>query len=304
MPTYERKYIHQSSPYKRDIGNTAKEIQNIYYGEVISVEDDTEGGRIKVRIADLDTRTADENLPWCYPMLPKFFHLYPQVGEVVRIFLEDVRYPQRSRYWLGSVISQLQKIEYDSLYTALSTTNVQLSAPENAISTYPDAKGVFPEREDIGIVGRDNTDVILRVRDVEIRAGKNELTDVNDSDNSGVFKLNKVNPASVRLTYDVTGQTTTSTSMIMADKIGIISHEGIPKFKAAEIDQNDREDIFNRAHPLGRGDVIVEALELLRKAIVQHIHGYPGLPADKSGILIDLEKVDFTQILQPNIVIN
>jgi len=304
MATYERKYIHQTSPYKRTVGNEAKEIQNIYYGEVVSIEDSTDGGRIRVRIADLDTKTKDANLPWSYPMLPKFFHVYPQVGEVVRVLIEDIRYPQRSRFWMGSVISQLQKIDFDEFYSALSTTNAQISAPEKAISTYPEAKGVFPKKEDIAIIGKDNTDVILRVRDVEIRAGKNELADDNDTENSGVYRLNKENPASIRAIYDVTGQTTISSSMVMADRIALISHEGIPKFKAAEIDQTDREQIFSTAHPLGRGDVIVEALELLRKALVQHIHPESRLVADKSGIVIDLEKVDFTQILQKNIVIN
>jgi len=75
MP-YDRNLIVQSDPYKRDI-NTEKAVRNIYWGEVISIEDETDGGRIKVRIPDLDTKTLNENLPWCYPMLPKFFHLYP-----------------------------------------------------------------------------------------------------------------------------------------------------------------------------------------------------------------------------------
>lgn len=293
---YEKKIILQSDPYKREGINKQKEIKNVYWAEVISIDDPTEGGRIKARIADLDSKITNNNLPWAYPMLPKFFHVYPQVGEVVRIFLEDVKYPQRSRYWMGSVISQLQKIEYDPLYTALSTTNINFSAPEKAISTYPEAKGVFPEKQHIALIGKDNTDIILKVRDVEIRAGKNEL--------NNVFKLNKINPASVRLTYDVTGKTTLSGTMIMADKIALISHDGKPKFKGAEIDQKDRNKIFDQAHPLGRGDTILQALELLRKALVQHIHGYPGLPADKSGILIVLEKADFSQILQKNIVIN
>ncbi len=296
MPNYERKLVHQTDPYKRNVGNKQADIRNIYWGEVTSIEDDTDGGRIRVRIPNLDNRIPNDNLPWSYPILPKFFHLYPKVGEVVRIFIEDVNYPQRSRYWMGSVISQLQKVEYDPLFTALSTTNVSFTQPENAISTFPDAKGVFPEKEDIGIIGRNNTDFILRVGDVEIRAGQHEHKDV--------YKLNKVNPASIRATYDVTGETTISSSVIMGDKIALISHEGVPKYQAAEIDQNDRKNIFDTAHPLGRGDTIVEALEILRKALVQHIHGYPGLPADKSGILLDLEKADFTQILQKNIVIN
>jgi hypothetical protein len=292
---YEKK-PPQNQPELRVNINKDKPIQNVYWGVVRSVYDPTEGGRIKVYIPKLDVTTLPENLPWADPMLPKFFHLYPKKDEVVRVFIGDSTKPQSQRFWMGSVISQLQKVEEETLYTALATSDINFTAPERAISTYPDAKGVFPEQEDIGIIGRDNTDIILRVRDVEIRAGKNE--------NENVFVLNKTNPASIRATYDVTGDTTISSSMIMADKIGLIAHEGIPKFKAAEITQEDRQNIFSQSHPLGRGDVIVEALELLRKALVQHIHPYSGVPADKSGILIDLEKADFTQILQKNIVIN
>jgi len=197
---------------------------------------------------------------------------------------------------MGSIISQLQKIGNDPMYTALSTTNIQFSNPLPAISTYPDAKGVFPEKSDIALIGRDNTDIILRVRDVEIRAGKNEV--------NNVYSLNKQNPASVRATYDVTGETTTSSTILMGDKIALISHDGIPKFKAVDIDQNERQKIFNEGHPLGRGDTIVQALELMRRAIIEHVHPYSGLPSDPSGAILDLEKADFTKILQNNIVIN
>lgn len=295
MSTFDKKYSLQSSPYRKD-SNSQKGIKNIYWGEVISIDDSTDGGRIQVRLPDLDNKILNENLPWSYPMLPKFFHLYPKVGEVVRVFIEDTEFPQRSRFWMGSVISQLQKINFDTIYTALSTTNVNLTTPEKAISTYPDAKGVFPTKNDVAILGRDNTDVVLRIGEVEIRAGKHEI--------DNVYKLNKVNPASHKMTFEVTGETTISTSMVMADRIALISHDGIPKYKAAELDQEDRNNVFDTAHPLGRGDVIVDALELLRMAIVQHVHAYPKLPADKSGVMIDLEKVDFNQILQKNIVIN
>lgn len=291
----EKKTILQSDPYKRDI-NKQKDVRNVYWGEVVSIDDPTDGGRIRVRIADLDNKTPNENLPYAYPLIPKHFHIYPQVGEVVRIILEDVNYPQRSRFWMGSVISQPHKIGYDNIYTALSTTNLAVTAPEKAPSTYPEAKGVYPNIEDIALVGRENTDLILRERDVELRAGKHEY------DNNLV--LNKKNPASVRLLFEQISGKTQSSVVTMADKIAFISHEGIPKFKAAQIDEKEREEIFATGHPLGRGDVIVEALEILRKAIIQHIHPYSGLPSDKSGVIIDLEKIDFTQILQRNIVIN
>lgn len=296
---YEKKYIQKSNSFNSDY-NKENEIKNVYWGEVISIEDKTDGGRIKVRIDGLDNKLENENLADCYPLLPKFFHIYPQIGEVVRIFLGDTRYPQRDRYWMGSVISQLQKIGFDNKYTALSTTNLGVSTPAEAPSSIPDAAGVYPKINDVALLGKKNTDIILRERDLEIRAGQHEL---NDN-----LKLNKTNPASVRLSFDeITGTTavqTVSSNVLMADRIALISHDGIPKFKAAEIDDTDRNKIFSEAHPLGRGDVIVDALEILRKAILQHIHPYSGLPSDKSGIVIDLEKIDFTQILQKNIVIN
>jgi len=292
---YEKKTILQSDPYKRNI-NTEKEVKNIYWGQVISINDETDGGRIQVRLPDLDSKILNENIPWAYPMLPKFFHLYPKVGEIVRIFIEDTKYPQRSRFWMGSVISQLHKINFDAYYTALSTTNIGLVAPEKAPSTYPDAKGVFPELEDIALIGRDNTDFILREKDVEIRAGKHEI--------NNILSLNKKNPASVRLTYEVTGSSTISSSIVMADRIGLISHSGNPKYKFGQLDQKDRNNIFNTGHPIARGDVLVDALEVIRKALLQHLHPYSNLPSDKSGIIIDLEKIDFSQILQKNIITN
>jgi len=294
---YDKKYIQQSVLYQKE-DNKDEEIKNVYWGVVHSIKDETMGGRIKVRIDKLDDKLENTNLTECYPLIPKFFHQYPQKGEVVRIILEDVRYPQRGRYWVGSVISQPQKINYDNKYSALSTTNAAISLPETAPSAIPEADGIYPNIKDIALLGRDNTDIVLRKQDIEMRAGQHEL--------NNNLKLNKTNPASIRLTFDeTTGITeTVSSNVIMADRIALISHDGIPKFKAVKLDATDRDKIFSEAHPLGRGDVIVEALELIRKAIIQHVHPYSGVPVDKSGIVIDLEKVDFTQLLQKNIVIN
>ena len=293
--TYERKWEHQTDTYKR-ISNKEDNVKNIYWGTVISLGDTTDGGRIKVRIGDLDNKIPDENIPDAYPLLPKFFWQIPQKGEAVRIIIEDPKHPQRSRYWTGSIISQPHKINFDGIRTALSTTNFALTRPEPAPSSIPEAKGVYPDERDIALVGRDNTDIILRKREVEIRAGKHEI------DNN--LKLNRLNPASVKLTFEDISGTTVSTNVMMADRIALISHDGNPKFKGAQLDVIDRDKIFKEAHPLGRADVIVEALEILRKAIIQHIHPYSGMPADKSGIVIDLEKIDFNAIIQKNIRIN
>ena len=293
--------IQTSNPYKRE--DSIQITRTIYYGEVISIDDPTDGGKIQVKILGLDNKTANADLPYCYPLLPKFFHLYPQVGEMVRVFIEDIRYPERSRFWLGSVISQPQRIGFDSIYTAFSTTNVALTIPEPAVSTYPDAVGVFPLKTDVAIVGKVNTDVILRINEVHIRAGKHE--------NDNILKLNTKNPAEISLVYEAKTGTTNATvsayqssTIVMSDKIALISHEGNPQFKAARLAQKDRERIFTEGHPMVRGDVLVEALNAMRNVLISHVHGYSNLPADREGIVIELEKINFETILQKNIVIN
>ena len=294
--SFDKPILQTSNPYKKEGDNSTT--RTIYYGEVISIDDATEGGRIKVKIADLDNRTALSDLPWCYPMLPHFFHIYPQVGEIVRVFIEDIRFPQRSRFWMGSVVSQMQKIGFDSVYTALSTTNIGLTNPEPAPSTYPDADGVFPLMNDVALVGKINTDVILRINEVHIRAGKHE--------NDNILKLNTKNPAQISLVYETKDDSDEyySNAIMMADKIAIISHSGNPQFKAARLKPEDRKRIFDEGHPIARADILAEALEIIRRAVINHIHGYSGLPADKNSIIKDLESINFEAILQNNIVTN
>lgn len=295
---YEKKYLQTSDPYKKTT-DTISDVRNVYYGEVVSIDDPTDGGRIKVKILGLDNKVTDiSELPYCFPMLPKFFHVFPKVGEMVRVFLEDVNLPQRGRFWLGSIISQPQKVEFDSVYTALSTTDKGLTAPEQAPSSYPDAQGVYPTKDEIGIVGRVNTDVILRDNQLELRAGKHE--------NDEPLKLNIENPASVSLSFEQKQNEDEyySNTVVLSDKIALVSHSGNPKFKAARLNAEDRSRIFEEGHPVARADVLIEALNVMRRAIIAHIHGYSGLPADKTSIINDLEEINFENIVQENIVIN
>jgi len=295
---FDKHIIQTSNPNKQSSTSIVRN-RTIFYGEVISIDDDTDGGRIKVRIPNIDNRTPDENLPYSYPLLPKFFHLYPQVGEMVRIFIEDTKFPERSRFWLGSVISQPQKIGFDSKFSALSTTNLAYTNPSKSPSTYPDADGVYPLKTDVAIVGKVNTDIILRLNEVHLRAGKHE--------NGDVLKLNTTNPASIDMVFEpVDGNTNEyySNTVVMSDKIALISHEGNPKFKSARVTAEDRARIFEEGHPIARADVLVEALNIIRTALIGHIHGYSGLEPDKNAILKKLEELQFEEILQKNIVTN
>ena len=294
--SFEKKYIQTSDPYKKET-NKETAVRNIYYGEVVSIDDPNEGGRIRVKIPDFDNKTPNEHLPLAMPMLPKFFWIIPQVGEVVRIFIEDTRYPQRGRHWMGSIISQPQKIGYDGYFTALSTSNISTINPEANPSSYPDAAGVYPTVKDVALIGRDNTDVVLKEKQIQIRVGKHVI--------DNVLALNKENPAFIQMDFFAAEEKKTqSTIVTMGDKIALISHDGTPKFKTNSLDQDEINRIFNEGHPLLRGDLAVKAFEMIRDAMVHHIHGYNGLAADKAGAIVQLQKIDFSKLLQPNIRIN
>ena len=295
--SFDKPIIQTSNPNKREHAGIVRN-RTIFYGEVMSITDDTDGGRIQVRIPELDNKTANNDLPWCYPMMPKFFHHYPQVGEMVRVLLEDNKFPERSRFWEGPVISQPQKIGFDSKFTSLATTNLALTRPEKAPSTYPDADGVFPTKDDIAIVGKVNADIILRLNEVHIRAGKHE--------NDDILKLNTKNPASIDMVFEPLQDTEEfySSTVMQADKLALISHDGDPNFKAARVSAEDRVRIFDEGHPIARADVLVEAMRVIIDAVVTHIHPYPGMEADKTAIIKKLEELQLELIMQKNIVIN
>jgi hypothetical protein len=293
--SFDKKYNQQSrSSFGSKDLNQQEPVRSIYFAAVVSIDDKLDGGRIRVRIPDIDNDISDGNLTYCYPILPKFFWNYPKVGEVVRIFIEDTRYPQKGRHWMGSVISQPQKIKKDDQTTALSTTGLKTQPAEQAISTIPEALGIFPDLDDIAIIGRDNVDMILRERELEFRVGKHIF--------NNVLQVNRKNPATLRMNYEDEG--TRSSAVLQADKIALLSHAGNPKFKVLDVDSKERDRIFKEGHPLPYGDVLAEILKVYRRAILTHIHGYSGLPPDKSNPIADLEKLDLNSMLSGNIVIN
>lgn len=292
---YDKKYIQQAkSSYGSKDLNVQEPVKSVYFAKVISIIDKEDGGRIKVRIPDIDNEISDANLSDCYPILPKFFWNFPKVGEMVRIFIEDTRYPQKGRHWMGSVISQPQKIKQDDSTTALSTTPLKTTPPEQAMSTLPEAIGVFPDIKDIGIIGRDNVDIILRERELELRVGKHKHDDI--------LQINRKNPASIKMNFEEEGSR--SSIIFSADKIALLSHAGDPKFKVLNVDKAERDRIFEKGHPVAKADILREILKVYRDAILQHIHGYSGLPADKDKIIANLEKIDLESIVSKHVVIN
>ncbi|HPC09687.1 MAG TPA: hypothetical protein PLN85_01280 [archaeon] len=302
LDSYINKITHTSNPLRKSPSTIVPQ-RTIFYGTVLDIDDKTDGMRIKVYIPDLDSqidKDNPENLSWCYPLLPKFFHVYPKINETVRVFIEDISFNQKGRFWLGSIISQPHKIGGDYIFSARSNIDKEMGlAPEKAPSTYPDAEGIYPTKTDVAIIGRVNTDVILRLNEVHIRAGKHE--------NDNPLKLNIKNPAQISLVFEpnIEKKDEYQSNIIMtSDKIALISHDGNPNLKTTKLKFEDRKRIFDNTHPLVRGDVLLEILEIFRNVLINHIHGYSALPAEKTEIIRMLEELQFEPMLQKNIVIN
>jgi hypothetical protein len=195
-----------------------------YWGKVVSIKDEYESRTIKVYIPEIDSKSADfdpfaistnnkftsafqkaiidafiDNLPECYPLTPAFFHYVPQLGERVMVIMDRYHNTLKSaqkekRYYFTTSISKPQNIDFDPYDTTASSRESDgILKTGKAISEIPEAKGAYATKTDIGLVGRKNTDVLLRDGEVLLRAGKHE------KDKNTVF--NKKDPAYIQIRH-------------------------------------------------------------------------------------------------------
>ena len=166
-----------------------RSIPLIRVGEVMDVDDAKKTGRIRVKIDGIDKSDVTvESLPYCVPLTPRFLNVMPKIGELVLVFQYEykkgVKYTEFSsqRFWMGPLISQSNKLNYDPIVDARSVmTGGKFKLPDITLSN---TEGVYPNTEDIALQGRGNTDVILKEGQIWIRAGKYKDTEEKNQFNS------------------------------------------------------------------------------------------------------------------------
>lgn len=322
---------NKMSTGRKSVIETIDSNRIVELGEVISVDDPNYLGRIKVRIKGTrakggDDGIADVDLPWCFPLLPKFVSTQPKIKEAVFIFTFSKDRQHADRMYLGPIISQPQQLNFDPFYvTALAGFTFGVETPRVSINTIPQLKGIFPNPDDISIQGRYNTDVTQKINEVVIRAGKFETSPI-DGNNPFPFKFNSKTQAYIQIKNDVVIVKETdlqkeekgSVTNIVANKINLLTHkDGAPRFDLTNqdnlISSEELLTILDDAHPLPFGDIQLEYLRLMKDAIINHVHNGSGNPAtdlvasgNKQSLAIfkaradDLEK----QMLSKNIRIN
>ena len=289
----------------------------IKMAQVESVEDDADGLRIKARLSQDGLQTTSE-LPYAYPLLPKTFRTVPKVGEGVLIFLSELGNNNSNRYYIGPIISQDQKLIYDQYDygrgTAISLLQGGEINPLTKLSKYEETNGSFPKVSDVAVVGRKSEDIILKEDEIDLRCGiRTEPINESDKNLVGNILFNKLNPSYIQLKYKKSigfskNQEADSIINLVADKVNIISHKDVNSFNLTDknelIKTSEMDDIMSKLHQLPYGDILVKVLNVIRNAITNHVHPYPGMPPCSDTYIMDLLSNDFNEILSNNVRIS
>lgn len=280
--------------------------------EVLSVTDDQAGLRIKVRIYpdDNDCET-DEQLPYCYPLLPKHFHINPKKNEMVLVILSTMGVTKGRRWFIGPMISQPYNLNYDPFnYSAKCLLNNTKEAPP---LPDPDSnelnKGTLPDREDIALQGRQNADLILKNNEVRLRCGFKKNPNALPKD---CLVFNDENLSYIQMKYkrikDKKGNEINSSVNIVADKINLLSHQSKTPFKLNDRDYliTDEElmKIIEQGHPLPYGDDLIHFLKQLVEVIRTHTHPFSMDPPCFTTPQDNVLNTDLDQMLSESIRIN
>jgi len=288
-----------------------------YYGKVTSNFDELGANRIKVRITGIDDSLFEKDLSYSFPMLQKFFHVVPKVGETVMVFIPDVKNPFIDRLYLGPIISQPQNLYKDNnLFSSKSVLASGIKQPKPAPNTIPENRGVYPSLDTIAIQGRNNSDIILKEKELLLRAGQFD----SKTPKGDIPKFNKINPSYIQIKHDIVLKANSEQEAtevggainIVSNKINLLTHKnGSPRFTLNDqnsmVSDEEIQKIINEAHPLVFGDRLNEFLSVFINAFTNHVHAYPGLkPQDLSGVN-DIDKLleyDLKSLLSKNIKIN
>jgi hypothetical protein len=302
---YGKDFISNKNP------NPTPIIKNVHFGVVRQIVNDRNDGSIRVYIDQVDESIkSDDNLPICYPLMSRIIHAMPKVGEIVLIImgisLENFKEQKRgNRYWIGPVIENYEDIKDNNKAGPARPRNLSFDPINVDSKNNKDLeKDIYPiddlNKDDIVIVGRDNTDINQSPNKITLRAGKHKKDNPREK--------NIKNP-----TYSVLEfiDENNSYSLTAGDEIYLISHKGRAKFKKVltkddlnEIKQNNQNGL--QLQSMLYGELTVDYLKILTQAFLLHTHSHPQKEPIKKEVVIALEKKlnQIQDLLAKNIKIN
>jgi len=200
-----------------DYGGNGMISNRVIYPAIVvpyGTNDNTEQNRIRARIVSMndegkivgktssnneenynaysgrDRGILDEKLVLCVPLFQQFFHIKPQVGEMVYVIVENPTDPASVRYWIGPVITSKLKLKYQAYEDSARIFDKEDRILNTKVNNLLDVTSAFPEESDVAIQGRNNADLILKNREALLISGK-----LNDDN----YTVNLETPSFLRL---------------------------------------------------------------------------------------------------------
>ena len=286
-------------------------IQTVRFCKVISVSDDTDADRIKVRLSPEDNSKSIDEIDYAFPILPKMFHIKPKVGEAVLVLLAVTNDGNSQRYYIGPVVSQDHRLNFDPYFQgADSFLRGAYKKFDVAPRMNPDHNGILPNDNDIVIRGRKNADIQITDDDVRIKAG----VKVVDNANAYNMMFNIKNPSYAKFKYHNASLSdgSKSTATIVSDKIALLSNNSPKYFYTTDRKDLITDDELNRviesAYKLPYGEKLVEFLNAFVDAFVKHTHPFQMLPPNTAYSTVLMEKkaqlLDKGEMLSDTVRIN
>ena len=256
-------------------------IKVVRFCKVVSIADDTDADRIKVRLSPEDNDKTIDEIDYAFPLLPKMFHVKPKEGEAVLVLLSVTNDGNSQRYYIGPVISQDDAIFKDNFFGGADSF---LRGAFKKLGTAPrmdeNKKGILPNDDDVVIRGRKNADIQVTGDDVRIKAG----VKIVNGDNPYNMSFNTKNPAYAKIKYHQKklNDNVNSTATIVADKINLLSNNSSYYYKLTDRDDLITDDELNKviesAYKLPYGEKLVEFLKVFVNAFSVHTHPFPMEP--------------------------
>jgi len=288
----------------------------LYQGEVISVDDNQGGGRIKAKIS---TDKVVENVPYAFPLLPKILSITPKVGELVLI-LCSMQDPNSNRFYIGPIISQMQQLSKDEFHWGKGQADCMMKdsnrRPLTNIADCADTYGAFPKKEAVALLGRETEDIQMYDGRLLLRSGARVDISEENEDFKGKVGFDKENTAYFMLRKNEQGlplkdvkdfDVNKSVAVLGADKFLFASKKNmnvqdvIGQYDTENmVNDEDLQALKNALHAVPFGDVLVRYLEHLKMAMLNHVHPWAGMPPCKANGIPQITEDDYNNMLSPN----
>lgn len=120
------------------------------------------------------------------PFFPKHFQLIPKIGESIKVIFYNINSTNSPKEYVGPHISTKSELQYEDIDSGRSFTHISnIQKPTIDLTS----NKFLPTEEDLALVGRFNSDLVLPNNSIYLRAGHKNYNDFTINDNSTLLQL-------------------------------------------------------------------------------------------------------------------